>query len=329
MRIFVQSSAFLPTPATGAGAVEYLAHKLAGGLAKRGHDVHLFALERSTAPAGVELHTTPNTGPIHRREHDLAWRMKSLPPPDVLFDHSLLAIAQAGSGEEFADTVPTVTMIHGMAPLPDHAKNLVFTSRHHGRLHKVANPVPLHIGIDVDAVPEPNEDRENQLVWLGRIIPYKRLEVAMDIAARASLPLVYAGPAPQPAYHASCRRVNPQALYLGEIDHARALRLLTRSKALLFTSSDAEPAGLVMLEAAAAGCPVFAFDHGANPEFIQPGETGWMFDDVRLIASAIGRVADGFDRHAMRRQVKMRFGIDRMVKQAEAFLERSVRGERW
>src|SRR3990167_9003441 len=193
MKIFVQSSVFLPTPAPGARAAEYLAGKLAQGLAARGHDVTLFALEGSDVP-GVELVTVEPEGSPAAREAFLvqvmAERSVTHGWPDVLFDHSLTQLAQR------VMVVPAVTMSHGMAPIAPWARNLTFTSRHHAGLHGRPEAQVLYNGVDVEAIPEgrPPGLRRDRLVWAGRILPYKRPHVALDWAWEAKRPLVLAGP---------------------------------------------------------------------------------------------------------------------------------------
>src|SRR3990170_3643724 len=272
MKIFVQSSVFLPTPAPGAGAVEYLVGKLAQGLAGRGHDVTLFALEGSDVP-GVELVMVEPEGSPAAREAGLVQAMAERSVthgwPDVLFDHSLTQLAQR------VMKVPAVTMSHGMAPIAPWARNLTFTSRHHALLQGRPDAQVLYNGVDVEAIPlgPPARDRQQRLVWAGRILPYKRPHVALDWAWEGRRPLVLAGPIVDADYfrrevEPRVRRAHPLAEYRGELAHEDVLALFRDSAALLFTSDETEPFGIVMLEAMASGCPVLAYDAGANREIV-------------------------------------------------------------
>jgi len=359
MKIFVQSSVFLPTPAPGAGAVEYIVSKLAQGLAARGHDVTLFALEGSDVP-GVDTVTVEPQGSPAAREAGLVQAMVERAVthgwPDVLFDHSLTQLAQR------VMTVAAVTMSHGMAPIAPWAHNPTFTSRHHARLHGLPDAQVLYNGIDVDAIPEglPVGDRQQRLVWAGRILPYKRPHVALDWAWEARRPLVLAGPIGDARYFQEeveprIRRGGNRPLsgpaneYLGELDHDALLALFRDSAALLFTSDETEPFGIVMLEAMASGCPVLAYDAGANREIVANHETGRLVHtngeailslrgDSEFRLSDLNGLADsdqvpvlqvdGFwtniNSAGCRRIAADLFGIARMVESAEALLTRAA-----
>jgi len=358
MKIFVQSSVFLPTPAPGAGAVEYIVSKLAQGLAARGHDVTLFALEGSDVP-GVDTVTVEPQGSPAAREAGLVQAMVERAVthgwPDVLFDHSLTQLAQR------VMTVAAVTMSHGMAPIAPWAHNPTFTSRHHARLHGLPDAQVLYNGIDVDAIPEglPVGDRQQRLVWAGRILPYKRPHVALDWAWEARRPLVLAGPIGDARYfqeeveprvrRASAPAAQSTVEYVGELDHDALLALFRDSAALLFTSDGTEPFGIVMLEAMASGCPVLAYDAGANREIVANHETGRLVpDDDEAIQSlrdhsefrlsdlngladsdqVLVLQVDGFwtniNSAGCRRIVADLFGIARMIESAEQLLTRAA-----
>ena len=51
-----------------------------------------------------------------------------------------------------------------------------------------------------------------------------------------------------------------------------------------------EPFGMVMVEALACGTPVIAFPEGAARELVIDGKTGFLVDDERAMAVAIGRL---------------------------------------
>ena len=61
-----------------------------------------------------------------------------------------------------------------------------------------------------------------------------------------------------------------------------------------------ESFGRTVLEGMAAGRPVIVYDHGAPPEFVTPGKTGFVVPvgDVAAVADAIRRLADSPDKLA-------------------------------
>ena len=51
-----------------------------------------------------------------------------------------------------------------------------------------------------------------------------------------------------------------------------------------------EPFGMVMVEALACGTPVIAFPEGAARELVVDGKTGFLVEDERAMADAIGQL---------------------------------------
>lgn len=332
--VYIQSSCFLPTPSEGAGAVEYLVSKMADGLARRGWRVTLFALDGSLTSTEYWLATIPAQGDAEQRERRLVGELNnvcSAEPPDVIFDHSLYMLA--GMRKD----IPYVAMSHGMARLPSWAHNVVFTSRHHGKLHKARDPHALLLGIDLADIPSTGAERSG-LFWAGRILPYKRLHLACEIARRAGMPLTAAGPVADREYFDWVSREYRDMLhYVGELPRAEVLNQMARSKLLLFTSDTTEPAGLVMLEARACGLPIIAINDGSAHEYVRGG--GWVFPDGDLDGAArmvIDHLAGHFPEQWLSASVEggckavaAHYTIDHMVDRAEEYLRAAIGGARW
>lgn len=329
MRIAVQSSVFLPTPAPGAGALEYLVAELAPRLQRRGHDVTLYAAQGSDVP-GVEVVTVPPYRSPWQTEQAIVDRMEHTGRPEVLFDHSRYQLAQARW-----PTLPAVSMIHGNAALEKHARNLVFVSRAHGRSFGISEPVALHVSIEVGPfeVGGPMVERGAAL-WLGRIMPYKRPHLAMEVCRQAGQSLTLAGPVLDEGYFQEQMRprLDPHgnATWVGEVRGEQRLRLLSTACCLLMTSEAQEPAGLVMLEAMASGTPVFGFNHGAVPEYIEHSKTGWLSTEpVDMERKLRVKAWDLIDPAACRRHVEEHFSLDAMAAKAEAMLAQVADGGSW
>jgi hypothetical protein len=67
-----------------------------------------------------------------------------------------------------------------------------------------------------------------------------------------------------------------------------------------------------MAEALACGTPVVASPWGAPQEIVEPGRTGYLYQEVDDLALAVSRVGE-IDRRACGAAAEQRFSMDRMV----------------
>jgi glycosyltransferase involved in cell wall biosynthesis len=109
----------------------------------------------------------------------------------------------------------------------------------------------------------------------SRLLPYKRVELAIRAAALARVPLYVAGTGPA---EASLRRLamGTTTSILGYVSDERVNELLGSARAALLPGE--EDFGLLPLEAAACGRPTIAYRGGGALETIVEGETGEFFD---------------------------------------------------
>ena len=111
------------------------------------------------------------------------------------------------------------------------------------------------------------------LLALGRLIPYKRMDVAIEIADRVSLPLTIVGRGPdaQRLRELAAHRGVDVTFVEGATDD-EVRELYRRSEALVFPGN--EDFGIVPVEAQACGCPVVTAGVGGALETVVGGVTG-------------------------------------------------------
>jgi len=164
----------------------------------------------------------------------------------------------------------------------------------------VANGIALdRFAPDSGSGEECSPHRREGLLWLGRICEEKAPHLALEIAARAGLPITIAGQVYPFSYHqqyfekevAPRLRRMPSANLVASPSAELKRRLLREAKALLITSLADETSSLVAMEAAASATPVIAFRRGALAEVVQDGVTGFLVDSVDEAALALQQVS--------------------------------------
>lgn len=140
--------------------------------------------------------------------------------------------------------------------------------------------------------PDPATPREDFFLLAGRLVPYKRPEVAVAAARRAGVRLVIAGDGR--ARRAVEDAAGPDTEILGTVDAAVLRDLYRRCAALVFPGE--EDFGIVPVEAQACGTPVVALATGGVLDTVIDGTTGVLYRaDGTAGAEALARVLRAFD----------------------------------
>lgn len=113
-----------------------------------------------------------------------------------------------------------------------------------------------------------------RLLVVSRLLPYKRIDLAIEAANLLHLPLDVVGVGPEEERLRAL--AGPTVRFLGFQPDAVIARLYAECAAFLFPQE--EDFGITPLEAAAAGRPVVAFRGGGALETIREGVTGVFFD---------------------------------------------------
>jgi glycosyltransferase involved in cell wall biosynthesis len=145
-------------------------------------------------------------------------------------------------------------------------------------------PVDVEHYLQIERRPEAVEDF--YLVF-GRVVPYKRVDVALAAAELAGRRVKVAGGGR--ALEGLRAQAGPHAELLGRVSDAERDALFARARALLFPGE--EDFGIVPVEAQAAGLPVIAYGVGGARETVRDGVTGVLFEPqtAEALAAAIAR----------------------------------------
>jgi len=109
----------------------------------------------------------------------------------------------------------------------------------------------------------------------GRLVPYKRIDLAIKVFNRLGLPLKIFGIGPEYKYLKKIAKNNIQ--FYGRITEREKTQLI--GHALAFIHPQKEDFGITPIEAMAAGRPVIAFDQGGAKETVIDQETGVLFKE--------------------------------------------------
>jgi glycosyltransferase involved in cell wall biosynthesis len=327
-------------PPPRSGSVQIMTSLLTEGLVARGHDVTLFATGDSTTGARLEA--------LFPRGY---WHDETMWPWEM---YELLNLAAAVERAREFDIIhyeagyypmslaftrlsstPVVQTLHH-APSASEVRlwrrypeaPFIAVSQEQARLLEGLNvaAVVLH---SVDTSRFAFQERpDDYLLFLGRFTAGKGVLQAIEVARRSGMRLLLAA--------ADCdyyrEHVAPlvdgrQIVYVGEADFDAKVRLYGGARALLYPVQAGEPFGLVLAEAMACGTPVAALNRGAVTEVVDPGLTGFIFDDVEQMASGLPDVF-ALDRRSVHQHAVARFGVDRMVDEYVAAYRRIVTAPR-
>lgn len=162
-----------------------------------------------------------------------------------------------------------------------------------------------------------NAHPKGYLAFLGRISPEKRVDRAIEIATRVSMPLKIAAKidkVDQEYFEQHIEKLldNPLVEFIGEISESQKSEFLGNAEALLFPIDWPEPFGLVMIEAMACGTPVIAYRRGSVLEVIDDGASGFCVEDMEQAVQAVERLAT-LSRARVREVFERRFTARRMA----------------
>jgi len=172
-------------------------------------------------------------------------------------------------------------------------------------------------------------EKGNYLAFLGRVSPEKGLDTAIEIAARAGMPLKAAikiDAVDRQYYELEIKPLasrHPNVEIIGEITDQEKNEFLGKAYAVLFPIRWPEPFGLVMIEAMACGTPVIATRFGSVPEVMADSRSGFIVDSVEEAVEAIEKVGS-LDRAGVRQVFEERFSVERMVSEYEALYNQLV-----
>jgi glycosyltransferase involved in cell wall biosynthesis len=180
----------------------------------------------------------------------------------------------------------------------------------------------LHSPVDVDRFTIGSGSGDYFLI-ASRLLPYKRVDLAIDAAQMAGVKLFVAGTGPAERTLRERARGTTTTM-LGYVDDDRMNELIGSARAVILPGE--EDLGLVPIEAAAAGRPTIAYRAGGARETVVEGVTGAFFEaatpqDLAAAIAAFDPAA--YDPGRLRAHAE-RFSSRNFVERFKAIVERAA-----
>ncbi len=210
----------------------------------------------------------------------------------------------------------TVTTLHGRLDIPDlqplyrefRDMPVVSISDSQRRPLPGCNWVgTVYHGLAQGACPFNSQPRGSYFAFLGRVAPEKGLDRAIAIVRRAGVRLRIAAKIDMADERYHHQRIvpllrHPLMEFVGEVAEADKAEFLGNATGLLFPIDWPEPFGLALIEAMSCGTPVIAWPHGAVPEIVDHGVTGYVVNSIDEAVAAVKHIG-----RLERSQVRARF----------------------
>lgn len=353
MRVVILGSVALPVPPPGQGGTEWIAYHQAVGLAKKGHDITIFAakgsaknfqgskvkiievgggdvVSGSTKEQQLDPVTTESSRKLRLEIVYLSEVAEKLIELKDNYDFILNNMRGEGVFLPVAKLLnkPFVNVMH-LNLFPELANlfkifntHIVTISNAQRKNYPDLNYLAtVYNGVDIDQFPF-NVKPQDYFLMMGTIGRHKNQKTAVDVAKKLGTKLVLAGKIRDQDYFNELKKDidGEQIKWIGELGFTEKIKLYQNAKALLFPILWEEPFGLVMIEAMACGTPVIAFNHGAIPEVLVNDLTGYVVDNDGQMVEAIKKI-DQIDREECRKYVEKNFTIEQMINSLEKALK--------
>ena len=154
--------------------------------------------------------------------------------------------------------------------------------------HKEAKVI--HPPVDVNRFPIAPKQGDYFLM-VGRLIAYKRHDIAIQAFNKLGLPLKIIGRGPE--IERLKKIAGPNIEFLGRVDDAELPKYYAECRAFIFPQE--EDFGIVAIEAMAAGRPLIAYRGGDIAEHLENGKMGLFFErqDAEAIVDAVEKFREG------------------------------------
>jgi glycosyltransferase involved in cell wall biosynthesis len=159
---------------------------------------------------------------------------------------------------------------------------------------------------------------DNYFLIVGRFLPYKRFDLAIEAFNQLGLPLKIIGGGPERKKLEKKAKSNIE--FVGLVSDERLKDYYARCQAFIFPQE--EDFGITAVEAMAAGRPVIAYQAGGALEIIREGATGLFFKEqtADCLIEAVGRFKPADFNPQLIREKAMEFDQEKFKERIKGFI---------
>ena len=152
--------------------------------------------------------------------------------------------------------------------------------------HNVARRIKKHYRRDAEVIHSPvladkfsiSEKIDDYYLVVSRLVPYKRVDLAVEAFNKLGKKLLVAGSGPE--LNSLKKSAGPNIEFLGFVPDEQIPEYYSKCRAFVFPGD--EDFGITPLEAQASGRPVIAYGSGGALETVVGGKTGVFFEEQKI-----------------------------------------------
>jgi len=338
MKIGIVSKLWEPTCPKSTGGTGSSVGTLVESLAKRGHNVTLFASSDSTKK--VNLISNVSSSDFRNNYSESLEYFNIAQAFDKKWDFDIIH-CHTEYKSLFFDNIEKTPVLHTIryGEFFDHEKQVLnyYKNRNFAGISQfVKQMLPelnwqgiIYNGIDLNLFPF-NENKQDYLLFLARLTPQKGPDVAIRVAKKLGMKLILAGKKSCVDKKYLSEKVDPfidndQIEYVGEANFETKINLLKNAQCLLtpLAKNYIEAFGITLIEAMACGTPIVSLGGGAISEVIKDQETGFIVKTEDEIIEAVKNI-DKISKEACRKRVEENFTVEKMTNGYEKLYNKIV-----
>lgn len=357
MKIIMTGNVFPMGPHTAYGG-ERIVYYLIKELAKRGHDVYVFAREGSDFSDTQIKDYIPTPALRNDKDVHFAAVLKYLNENFDVLDGSIYQCNYFGDGwntdsqvifgSKYCELTWCVWSHAAFQRKGDHYNVISYSKTlQQDFLSRRVPTVMINYGIPAE-IYTPSFGHDNYAVWIGKIEGGKAPHLAIQLALAAGMKIVIMGP-PYNTTHfwqmIGPYLNHPDVYWVRGVDDAMKHQIMRRAKVFISSNDNTwkEHFGIVNAEALACGTPIIGFNRIGQDcaikvdEIIKDGEHGFLlnYQDSNNVQEILDKGVpllqkiDTIDRKACREQFEQRFTAEIMACRYEWFYEQISSGKKF